>query len=106
VGNIKTGENSYRILLALSEGDRRFSELVQEVKRASLAKELTQLEKMKYVTRTVADTKPPTTTYSLTKLGKDFLRSEAEKHIPKLEVELERLKAVLPEKVKQIKGNL
>jgi DNA-binding HxlR family transcriptional regulator len=103
---IRTGENAYRILLALSEGDKRFNELLREVKKASLAKELTLLEKMKYIKRNVIDAKPPQTNYGITTLGRDFLRSEADKHFPRLEVELRRLKQVAPDKIKVLRGNI
>jgi DNA-binding HxlR family transcriptional regulator len=100
---IKTGENAYRILLALSESDKRFNELLREVKKASLARELNELERMKYINRTVIDARPPTTIYSITKLGRDFLASKATKNLPRLEIELKRLKSVLPDKGRTIK---
>jgi DNA-binding HxlR family transcriptional regulator len=103
---IRTGENAYRILLALSEGDKRFNELLHEVKKASLAKELTMLDKMRYINRQVIDSKPPTTIYSITKLGRDFLLTRAKEHLPKLQVELRRLKGIMPEKIKDIRSNI
>ena len=103
---VKTGENAYKILLALSEGDKRFHELVQEVKKASLAKELTILERQKYIKRTVSDSKPPTTTYSLTKVGRQFLEYKAKELLPKLESELQRLKGIMPDKIKNLKESL
>ena len=104
---IKTGENAYRLLLALSEGEKRFNELLREVKKASLARELTELEKMKYIKRNViVETRPPTTLYSITKLGRDFLSGKAAEHVPKLTLELSRLKEIIPDEVKKIKNSL
>ncbi|MHB1867926.1 MAG: winged helix-turn-helix transcriptional regulator [Nitrososphaerales archaeon] len=104
---IKTEDNAYRILLALSEGNKRFSDLLKEAKKASVAIELNRLERMKCVFRHVdSDSKPPTTTYSITKLGKDFLSAQAESRIPKLTLELERLKVVSPNAIKELKSKI
>ena len=103
---IKTGENAYKILLALSEGDKRFHELLREVKKASLAKELNELDKQKYIKRAVIDAKPPTTLYSLTKTGKDFLQHKVKEQLPKLESELLRLKMIVPDKINDLKKSL
>ncbi len=103
---IKTGENAYKILLALSEGDKRFNELLKEVKKASLAKELNELDKQKYIKRAVIDAKPPTTIYSLTKMGREFLQHKAKEQLPKIESELLRLKVIVPDQIKDLKRNL
>jgi DNA-binding HxlR family transcriptional regulator len=104
---IRTEDNAYRILLALSEGEKRFSDLLKEAKKASVAIELNRLEKMRYISRKVdTEAKPPTTTYNITKAGKDFLSEQAETRIPKLALELERLKAVLPNEVKELKSKI
>lgn len=104
---IKTEDNAYHILLALSQSDKRFSELMKEIKKASLSIELNRLEKAKYITRHIdVTTKPATARYSITKLGKDFLSKQAENRIPKLAMELERLKTVVPNSIKELKGKL
>ena len=103
---IKTGENAYKILLALGEGDKRFNELLREVKKASLAKELNELEKQKYIKRIIIDAKPPTTLYSLTRTGKEFLQHKIKEHLPKLESELQRLKVIVPEQINDLKRHL
>lgn len=102
---VKQGENEYRILLALAAKDRRFSELMKEAKKASLSKALNELEGMRYITRNVStQTKPPTTTYRITRSGLDFLRAMADVHIRRANTELERWMRVAPEKVKAIQA--
>jgi DNA-binding HxlR family transcriptional regulator len=104
---VATQENVYKILLALAEGDKRFSELLKEIKKASLSIELNHLLEMKYIMRKVdSNAKPPTSTYFITKLGKDFLRKKAEIEIPKLTIEVQRLKMVVPERVKEFKESI
>ncbi|MGI0091105.1 MAG: winged helix-turn-helix transcriptional regulator [Nitrososphaerales archaeon] len=104
---IRTEDNAYRILLSLAENNKRFSELLKETKKASLSIELNRLEKMKYIARHIdVEAKPGIATYSITKLGKDFLEDQAEARIPKLSLELERLKAVVPNRVKELKGKI
>lgn len=103
---VKSGENAYRILLAVNSGEKRFGQLVQEVKRASLARELLALEKMKFIKRTVHDTRPPTTIYSITKLGRDFLKDKAAERFIRVETDLIRLKEVLPERVRELKDKI
>jgi DNA-binding HxlR family transcriptional regulator len=100
---IRNEDNAYIILLALSESDKRFSDLIKEAKKASVALELDRLQKMRLISRTVSDSKPPSTRYSITKLGKDFLAKQAEIRIPKLAQEISRLKKEFPEQVKQAK---
>lgn len=103
---VKSGENAFRILLALNAGEKRFSELVREIKRASLARELKGLEKLKFVKRTVIDSRPPTTIYSITKLGRDFLKHSANERFIRVETDLVRLKEVVPDRVKELKDKL
>ena len=104
---IKTEDNAYRILLSLSERDKRFSDLLKEIKKASLSIELNRLEKDKLIARKVdGQAKPPITMYSITKLGKAFLQDQAETRIPKLTLELERLKVVVPNSVKDLKSKI
>ena len=107
MANVKNIVNSYRILLALTEGEKRFSELMNEIKKASLAKELSYLLKLRYITRRVVeDTKPPRTFYKITKMGMDFLHTEVEKHVLELGVELQRLKTFAPDNFKKLKKDL
>ena len=106
MANVKNKENSYRILLALAEGEKRFSELTNEIKKASVAKELSYLLELRYITRRVVeDTKPPRTFYKITKMGLDFLQNEVDEHVSKLDVELQRLKTFAPDKFKKLKKN-
>lgn len=92
MANVKNKDNAYHILLSLLEGEKRFSELTHEVKKASLAKELNELQNLKYVERIVDDkAKPPMTFYRITKTGKSFLCLHKEERMTKLKLELKRL---------------
>jgi len=104
--NIKSRENTFRILLALFEGDKRFSQLLKETKKASLGKELIELLALKYITRTLVDSKPPHTFYSITKKGEVFLQDQVDEQIPELEIKLKRMKKVSPSKVRRLIDNL
>ena len=104
---VKTDDNAYRVLLALAEGDKRFSELLKEVKKASLSIELNHLKDLRYIIRKVdSNAQPPATSYSITKLGREFVRKKAETEIPKMIVEIQRLKLIAPERVKEIKDGI
>ena len=106
MANVKNIVNSYRILLALTEGEKRFSELMNEIKKASLAKELSYLLQLRYITRRVVeDTKPPRTFYKITRTGIDFLQNEIKAHVTKLGLELQRLKTLAPDEFKKLKKN-
>lgn len=87
-------DNVYRILLALLEGDKHFSELLNEVKKGSLTKELRELRRERFIQRhVITESSPPKTLYSITKIGKDFLRNQKiNERILKLRLELKRLK--------------
>ena len=90
---MKDTENTYRILLALLEGDKQFSQLLNEIKKGSLTKELRDLRKLRYIERRVdPDSAPPKSIYSLTKVGKVFLKNQKETRLAKLKIELKRLK--------------
>ena len=101
---IRTEDNAYHVLLALSDGEKRFSELLKEIKKASLSIELNRLEKIRYISRRVdVNAKPSVAYYGITKLGKEYLEKQAESRIPRLTVEIERLKKVVPNSVKELK---
>ena len=104
---VRSDENMYRILLALSEGDKRFSDLLKEIKKASLSIELNNLLDMRYILRKVdSEAKPPATSYSITSLGKDFLRKKAETELPKLTIEINRLSKIAPKRVEEFKKTI
>lgn len=64
------------IAIALSAGPMRFSELqraVPDISKRMLTETLRELERDGLLTRTVFATKPPSVSYALTPLGKEFL---------------------------------
>jgi DNA-binding HxlR family transcriptional regulator len=103
---VRSGDNAFRILLSLNAGEKRFSELVKEVKRASLARELRGLEKLDFLKRTVLDGRPPTTVYSITVRGRAFLKHKANERFIRVETDVIRLKSVVPDRVKELKEKL
>lgn len=66
---VLNGTWKLQILMALSEGPKRFKEITKDVEGISdkmLSKELKDLEQHQLVTRTVYDTFPPTVEYAQT----------------------------------------
>jgi len=107
MGNVKNLDNEYHILLALTEGKKRFSELLKEAKKAYLAKELNELQKIKYVEKIVDEkAKPPITFYRITTEGRKFVRVNSEEQIRKIQLHLQRLKQLMPNKISEVKKNL
>ena len=107
MANVKSIHNAYQILLALIDGRKRFSQLLKEVKKASLAKELNELQRLRYIERIVdADAKPPISFYEITTAGKKFVRDNAEYQIIKMELCLQRLKQLMPNRIADVKKNL
>jgi len=76
---LEYSETAYRVLLSLLEGEKRYSQLIDEGKRASVAKILRHLIKEKYIKRKLVDAKPPKTFYSITDIGKKLLHEQKEK---------------------------
>jgi DNA-binding HxlR family transcriptional regulator len=63
------------IILSLSMGNKRFTEISKEIHAITdkmLSKELKHLETNKLIKREVHDTFPPTVVYSITKHGKSL----------------------------------
>jgi len=107
MANVKSINNEYQILLALIEGKKRFSELMKEVKKASLAKELNELQRLKYIERIVdVNAKPPISFYKITTAGKKFVKDNAEYQLTKIELHLQRLKQLMPNRIADVKKNL
>ena len=82
--DILSGKWKLPIILALSFGNRRFSELARQVQGITdkmLSKELRELEMNELVKRTVYDTVPVVVEYSMTPYGKTL-----EKLIEELQV--------------------
>lgn len=76
----KTKDKSiqYRILMSLVEGDKRFSELLSDIKRATLSNELQELERYRLIERKVdKKIRPPRVTYSITSKGRETLAERA-----------------------------
>lgn len=64
------------ILLELQGGPRRFNALqrtLPDISKRMLTQSLRDLERDGFVSREVFDTKPPSVSYSLTEMGRDFL---------------------------------
>lgn len=65
------------VVRSLGRGDMRFNALrreIGEISQKMLASTLRGLEENGFVVRTVTPTKPPQVEYSLTPLGRDFLK--------------------------------
>lgn len=63
------------IILSLSMGNKRFSQISREIHEITdkmLSKELKNLEANKLIERTIYDTFPPTVEYSITRHGKSL----------------------------------
>lgn len=107
MANVKSIDNEYNILLALIEGDKRFSQLLREIKKASLAIELNELQRLRYIQRIVDQkAKPPITFYRITAVGKKFVRVNAENQIKKIELHMIRLKKLMPKRIDEFKKSL
>ncbi len=89
---IEKSEIAYRILLALLEGEKRFSQILKEGKKGSVAKIMQDLLKQRYIKRRLIDSKPPKTVYSLTEIGKKLLEGQKKEWKERLTKDLERLK--------------
>jgi len=89
---LEYSETTFRVLFALIEGEKRFSQLINEGKRASVAKILRDLIKQRYIKRRLVDDKPPKTFYSLTDTGKKLLRDQKDELVSKHTLALNRLK--------------
>lgn len=88
-------DTTYKVLLSLVEGTKRFNELSKEGKKATVARSLTRLLKQKYVTRTISKTKPIKSFYSITKNGRTVLFKKSISRIKDLRVELNRLELLV-----------
>ena len=70
--DILNGKWKLPILISLSFGKKRFTQIAREIPNITdkmLSKELKELEVNQLVTRTVYDTFPPTVEYAITKHG-------------------------------------
>ena len=82
----------YRILMSLAQGEKRFTDLLSDIKRATLSKELQRLEEEKLVRRMVDNkSRPPKVTYSITSKGRDMLISVTPALIAEIQKKLELL---------------
>jgi DNA-binding HxlR family transcriptional regulator len=96
---VKDRSIKYTILLSLSTGEKRFSELKKEVKRPTLAKELPGLERDGLIQRNVdPSTRPVRITYSITQRGKEDLHAAAGDIIRTMKERLRLLQRVVPAK--------
>ena len=84
----KPSPADYWILLTLSEGKKRPSELAEKFPKATVAKELNLLEKYRYVKRKVISSKPLQVSYGIAPKGKDFLQYKTAEVAKQLEEEL------------------
>ncbi len=89
---LEYSETAFRVLLALLEGEKRFSKIINEGKKASVARILADLIKQRYIKRRLIDAKPPYTIYSITDTGKKLLREHKDELISKHTIALNRLK--------------
>ncbi|MCG8579233.1 MAG: helix-turn-helix transcriptional regulator [Bacteroidales bacterium] len=72
--NVVKGKRKATIILHLSQGDKRYNELVKlltDLSERMLSKQLKELEADGLIKRTVFPEVPPRVEYSLTKLGKE-----------------------------------
>ncbi|MBB4120604.1 winged helix-turn-helix transcriptional regulator [Martelella radicis] len=73
-----SGKWSTLLLIALSNGPRRFSELKRfapDISQRMLTKSLTELRRDGYISRKVYPTQPPQVEYALTDEGSSFLEA-------------------------------
>lgn len=73
--DVLNGKWKLPIIISLSFGNKRFSEIAREIPKITdrmLSKELRDLEMNKLVKRTVYDTVPVTVEYSLTEYGESL----------------------------------
>lgn len=80
------------ILLSLLEGEKRFSELIKEGKKGSIARVLVDLLEYGYIKRRLINAKPPKTMYSITKTGRKSLLDHKDEIILKHMTALNRIK--------------
>ena len=93
VPSIYYSETASRVLLSLLEGEKRFSQLIDEGKKASVARILKDLLEQRYILRRVVDNPPPPKTfYSLTEKGKKLLREQKDQLLSRHKIALNRLK--------------
>jgi DNA-binding HxlR family transcriptional regulator len=75
---LKDESIKYRILMLLVNGDKRFTDLLSDIKRATLSNELRELEHYKLIKRSVDNkSRPPKVTYSITDKGRQTLAAKA-----------------------------
>lgn len=73
--NVVKGKRKATIILHLSQGDKRYNELVKlltDISERMLTKQLKELEADGLINRTVYPEVPPRVEYSLTKLGEEI----------------------------------
>jgi len=97
VPKLKDESIKYRILISLLEGDKRFNELLKDIKRSTLSHELRELETYHLIERNVDnDYRPPRVTYSITKTGKEYVSAKALEIAKEMELRLRSLLTVIP----------
>jgi DNA-binding HxlR family transcriptional regulator len=78
VPKLKDESIKYRILMLLASGEKRFTDLLSEIKRATLSSELRKLEGSKLIKRSVDNkARPPGVMYSITDKGRQVLAEKA-----------------------------
>ncbi len=73
--NVVKGKRKSTIILHLSQGDKRYSELVRllpDISERMMTKQLKELEADKLINREVFPEVPPRVEYSLTELGREI----------------------------------
>jgi DNA-binding HxlR family transcriptional regulator len=87
---------TYDILVKLNEGNKRFRDLLPCAPKATLAIRLKLLENRGYIRRNVLSTRPITTEYNLTTLGRTFLDKINEQYVQIVTGENNRVKMTFP----------
>src|SRR5918996_3390464 len=91
---------AYRMLLSLSEGNKRFSELAEIFPKATVAKLLPELEKFKYVERHVTNTRPLQVSYTITNSGEQVLHAGLKEALKIIRSSIEAMRQVDPKEVR------
>src|SRR4051812_9135338 len=72
---------TYDILSELTDGSKRFRDLLNYAPKATLAIRLRELERKSYLKRKVLNTRPIATEYSITNEGKRFLENVQQQYV-------------------------
>jgi len=97
----KVPSAAYWMLLYLYSQDKRFSQLIHQFPKATVAKVLPDLETYKYVRRSISHTRPPGVTYSITQKGKDFINQQLNVHLQGIVSAIEIVSRINPRMVSE-----